>query len=74
MLDRLAALAPAHRDALRDALLARRVRGHDVVAQALAALGITHLYAMPGLPTDETIGACARAGLTVSAPVTSRRR
>jgi thiamine pyrophosphate-dependent acetolactate synthase large subunit-like protein len=66
VLDRLAALAPAHRDALREALLARRVRGHDAVAQALAALGITHLYAMPGLPTDETIGACARAGLIVT--------
>lgn len=66
VLDRLAALAPADLDALREALQARRIRGHDAVAQALAALGITHLYAMPGLPTDETIGACARAGLTVT--------
>ena len=66
VLDRLAALAPAHRDAVRDALQTRRVHGHEAVAQALAALGITQLYAMPGLPIDDTIGACARAGLTVT--------
>jgi 2-hydroxyacyl-CoA lyase 1 len=36
------------------------------LAPALAALDITHLYAMPDLPIDETIGARARPGLTVT--------
>ncbi len=63
VLARLTRLDPAQRAAVGAALNARRLRGHECVARGLRALGVTHVYAMPGLPTDETIGACVRVGL-----------
>lgn len=62
-IDRVRRLGPAQREAFEAGLRAGRSRGHDIVAGSLRSLGVTHLYAMPGLPTDETIGACVRAGL-----------
>jgi 2-hydroxyacyl-CoA lyase 1 len=63
VIDRLRRLGPAQSKAFKARLHAGRRRGHDIVARSLHSLGVTHLYAMPGLPTDETIGACVRAGL-----------
>ncbi|MBP6097006.1 MAG: thiamine pyrophosphate-binding protein [Methyloversatilis sp.] len=63
VIDRLRRLGPAQSEAFKARLQAGRLRGHDIVAGSLRSLGVTHLYAMPGLPTDETIGACVRAGL-----------
>ena len=63
VLERLARLSPLQRVEFERCLRTRRVRGHDLVAQGLKAQGITHVYAMAGLPTDETIGCCAAAGL-----------
>ncbi|AOF83283.1 hypothetical protein BSY238_2193 [Methyloversatilis sp. RAC08] len=63
VIERLQRLGPTQRKAFEVRLRAGRVRGHDIVARSLHSLGVTHLYAMPGLPTDETIGACARAGM-----------
>ena len=39
------------------------VSGHRLVAQTLAALGITHVYGVPGQPVYGTFGACAEVGL-----------
>jgi 2-hydroxyacyl-CoA lyase 1 len=60
---RLAALSPAQR-----ALLERRLRrvpltGHRHVGSALARLGVTHVYGVPGQPVYDTFAACADAGL-----------
>ena len=66
VLARLTRLDPAQRAAVGAALNARRLRGHECVARGLRALGVTHVSAMPGLPIDETIGACVRAGLKVT--------
>ncbi|OIQ44969.1 MAG: hypothetical protein BM558_05725 [Roseobacter sp. MedPE-SW] len=47
--------------------LARRLapNGHQAIAQALKAGGITHVYSLPGNPVYATLGACVDAGLTV---------
>lgn len=37
--------------------------GHGLIAQTLAALGITHVYGVPGQPVYATFAACAQAGL-----------
>ena len=37
--------------------------GHHLVAQALAGLGVTHVFGVPGEPVYDTFGACAAAGL-----------
>lgn len=40
-----------------------RLRGHQLVAKTLTACGVTHVYGVPGVPVDESFGACAREGL-----------
>lgn len=42
-----------------------RTIGHDIVAQTLRGLGITHVFGVGGAPVNDTLGACARAGLRV---------
>ena len=39
--------------------------GHDIVALTLRELGISHVFAIAGVPVDATLGACARSGLRV---------
>lgn len=48
-------------------LLRSKVRtvGHDIVAQTLRRIGVTHVFGSGGNPTDATLAACARAGIRV---------
>ncbi len=58
----------AHLGSRQRALLEQRMRngacsGHGLVAEALAQLGVTHVYGVPGQPVYDTFGACARQGI-----------
>ncbi|MEO8305000.1 MAG: hypothetical protein ABI724_12845 [Betaproteobacteria bacterium] len=37
--------------------------GHALVAHELRALGVTHVYCVPGGPVYATVGACAAQGI-----------
>jgi 2-hydroxyacyl-CoA lyase 1 len=60
---RLAALGPAQRALLEQRLARAPLTGHRHVGTALARLGVTHLYGVPGQPVYDTLAACAHAGL-----------
>jgi thiamine pyrophosphate-dependent acetolactate synthase large subunit-like protein len=57
-------------ESTRHELLARLrgrgpIPGHAIVARALAANGITHVYGVSGRPIDATLASCMRDGLRV---------
>ena len=60
---RLARLSPAQRALLDKRLQAEPVGGHALVARALASLGVTHVYGVPGQPVYDTFAACANEGI-----------
>jgi thiamine pyrophosphate-dependent acetolactate synthase large subunit-like protein len=62
---RLAALTPGQRAALKQRLSPVALSGHQIIAQGLKAEGITHVYSIAGTPIDKTLKACAQAGVQV---------
>ena len=40
-----------------------KIDGHALVAKTLKALGVTHVYSVPGMPIRETVSNCAELGL-----------
>jgi aryl carrier-like protein len=62
---RLAALTPGQRAALKQRLSPVALSGHQIIAQVLKAEGITHVYSIAGTPIDKTLKACAQAGVQV---------
>ncbi len=50
---------------LRQKLKAKVVDGHTLIAVSLHRLGITHVYAIGGIPIHETLAACAKNGMRV---------
>lgn len=63
--DRLKKLSPEKR-ALLDLITSRtRKSGHQLVVQALLANGVTHIYAVSGVPVQELLAAAVGAGIRV---------
>ena len=62
---RLTRLSPVQRALLDQRLQEEPVSGHRVVARALAGLGVTHVYGVPGQPVYDTFGACAKENIRV---------
>ena len=60
---RLATLGPAQRALLEQRLRRAPLTGHRHIGDALARLGVTHVYGVPGQPVYDTFAACASAGL-----------
>ena len=63
--ERLRKLSPEKR-ALLDLMSSRtRINGHQLVIQTLVANGVTHIYAVSGVPVQETLAAAVEAGIRV---------
>ena len=63
--ERLKKLSPEKR-ALLDLMSNRtRIKGYQLVVQALVANGVTHIYAVSGVPVQETLAAAVEAGIRV---------
>jgi thiamine pyrophosphate-dependent acetolactate synthase large subunit-like protein len=62
---RLARLSPAQRALFDQRLQDEPASGHSLVARTLAALGVTHVYGVPGQPVYDTFGACGRENIRV---------
>lgn len=63
--ERLKKLSPEKR-ALLDLMSNRtRIKGSQLVVQALLASGVTHIYAVSGVPVQETLAAAVEAGIRV---------
>ncbi len=60
---RLARLGSRQRALLEQRLRQGPCSGHGLVAKALAMLGVTHVYGVPGQPVYVTFAACAREGI-----------
>jgi 2-hydroxyacyl-CoA lyase 1 len=50
---------------LRQRLKTNTVNGHTLIALSLQRLGVTHVYAIGGIPIHETLAACANHGIRV---------
>jgi 2-hydroxyacyl-CoA lyase 1 len=61
--ERLARLSPERSVLLQQRLSTRRQCGFDLVAQALADCGISHIYGVAGKPTEGILPACARQNI-----------
>ena len=62
---RLDTLSPEKCVLLERRLNEQRITGHQAVAEALLANGITHIYSVAGVPIQETLAAAARSGIRV---------
>jgi 2-hydroxyacyl-CoA lyase 1 len=60
---RIAQLSPDKRALLQRQLEARRRPGYDLVAQALQQCGISHVYGVAGLPTQQLLPAFVSQGM-----------
>ncbi len=61
--ERIASLSPAKRRLLRQRITPRPRSGNDVLAEQLAALGISHVYTITGVPIDRALARCAARGI-----------
>jgi len=63
--ERLKKLSP-EKKALLDLISSRtRIKGYQLVVQALLASVVTHIYAVSGVPVQETLAAAVEAGIRV---------
>lgn len=60
---KLAGLSPVKRTLLEQKMKQRLVTGHTIIVRSLINLGITHVYGISGTPIQETMAACAEAGM-----------
>lgn len=61
--ERFAKLSPEKRKLLQQKLASSLMKGVDLVAKSLRDCGLTHLYGVAGLPTQELLPACKRQGI-----------
>jgi thiamine pyrophosphate-dependent acetolactate synthase large subunit-like protein len=61
--ERLAQLSPVKRELLLKKQAARRINAYDLVARSLRECGVTHIYAVAGLPTEAVIPACSNQNI-----------
>ncbi|MBK8993750.1 MAG: thiamine pyrophosphate-binding protein [Gammaproteobacteria bacterium] len=61
--ERIATLSPAKRRLLRERMAPRPRSGSDMLAGQLAALGISHVYTITGVPIDRALACCAARGI-----------
>jgi 2-hydroxyacyl-CoA lyase 1 len=61
--ERIAGLSPVKRRLLRQRSTPRPRSGNDVLAAQLAALGISHVYTITGVPIDRALACCAARGI-----------
>lgn len=62
---RIARLSAAKRQLLSDRIKPTSRTGDDLVGDQLVALGITHVYAITGIPVDRTLACCSARGIRV---------
>ncbi len=58
--ERMDSLPKEKRALMQQRLAARRPVGYDIVAQSLRECGLTHIYGVAGLPTEQILPACDR--------------
>jgi len=63
--ERIAGLSPAKRGLMLRRLGRSARSGHEVLAEQLAALGISHVYTITGVPIDRALACCAERGIRV---------
>jgi len=65
LVERIAGLSPAKRGLMLRRLGRSGRGGHEVLAEQLAALGISHVHTITGVPIDRALSCCAERGIRV---------
>ena len=63
--ERLASLSPKQQALLHQQLAEKSITSYELIALSLDKLGITHIYAVSGVPIHATLAACSKVGLRI---------